>query len=313
MKKANLEHIPVISFSFSGIEHHPGFKVTLPMLHRMIYAVLYGDLIMSLVNQVLPYEINKGDADALAAKWAEKLGGQLSRHATVNYSKIKDNYKRITEEFSQISIEKTEKVKVGIVGEIFVKYSPLANNNLEKFLISEGAEVVVPGLIDFCLYIVYNNLMEYKLYHRKNIMSVVWKTLFGFIDKKKNDIISVVSKNGKFEPWTEFKKIIDIPENLISVAVKMGEGWLLTAEMLELANSGCLNIVCTQPFGRLPNHICGKGMMKPLKELKPDINIVAIDYDAGASRVKQENRLKLMLANANKSASKIAGKELQTC
>lgn len=173
MKKANLEHIPVISFSFSGIEHHPGFKVTLPMLHRMIYAVLYGDLIMSLVNQVLPYEVNKGDADALAAKWAEKLGGQLSRRAAVNCSKIKDNYKRITEEFSQIPIEKTEKVKVGIVGEIFVKYSPLANNNLEKFLISEGAEVVVPGLIDFCLYIVYNNLMEYKLCHRKNIMSVV--------------------------------------------------------------------------------------------------------------------------------------------
>ena len=303
LKKADMEQVPVISLNFYGMENHPGFKLSPKILHSMIYAVCYGDLIMSLVNQVRPYETNKGDAEALADRWTAKLGQELANDK-IRYRKVKENYKAIIADFAKIPMVKTDRPKVGIVGEIFVKYSPLANNDLERFLIKEGAEVVVPGLIDFCLYCIYNSIMDHKLYGKNKKTYPVWKFAFWLFNKKKNDISRLIKEEGTFDGWTEFDKIIDIASGVISLAVKMGEGWLLTSEMVELAESGCANIVCTQPFGCLPNHICGKGMMKPLKEILPDINIVAIDYDAGASRVNQENRLKLMLSNARRIAEK---------
>lgn len=303
LKKANMEQVPVISLNFYGMENHPGFKLSPKILHSMVYAVCYGDLIMSLVNQVRPYETNNGEAEALADRWTAKLGQELANEK-IRYSKVKENYKAIIADFAKIPMVKTDRPKVGIVGEIFVKYSPLANNDLERFLIKEGAEVVVPGLIDFCLYCIYNSIMDYRLYGKNKKTHLVWKFAFWLFNKKKNDISRLIKEEGTFNGWTEFDKIIDIASGVISLAVKMGEGWLLTSEMVELAESGCANIVCTQPFGCLPNHICGKGMMKPLKEILPDINIVAIDYDAGASRVNQENRLKLMLSNAKRIAAK---------
>lgn len=303
LKKADMEQVPVISLNFYGMENHPGFKLSPKILHSMIYAVCYGDLIMSLVNQVRPYETNKGEAEALADRWTAKLGQELANEK-IRYSKVKENYRAIIADFAKIPMVKTDRPKVGIVGEIFVKYSPLANNDLERFLIKEGAEVVVPGLIDFCLYCIYNSIMDYKLYGKNKKTYLVWKFAYRIFCKKKNDISKLIEEEGTFDGWTEFDKITDIASSVISLAVKMGEGWLLTSEMVELAESGCANIVCTQPFGCLPNHICGKGMMKPLKEILPDINIVAIDYDAGASRVNQENRLKLMLSNAKRIAAK---------
>lgn len=303
LKKANMEQVPVISLNFYGMENHPGFKLSPKILHSMVYAVCYGDLIMSLVNQVRPYETNNGEAEALADRWTAKLGQELANEK-IRYSKVKENYKAIIADFAKIPMVKTDRPKVGIVGEIFVKYSPLANNDLERFLIKEGAEVVVPGLIDFCLYCIYNSIMDYRLYGKNKKTHLVWKFAFWLFNKKKNDISRLIKEEGTFNGWTEFDKITDIASSVISLAVKMGEGWLLTSEMVELAESGCANIVCTQPFGCLPNHICGKGMMKPLKEILPDINIVAIDYDAGASRVNQENRLKLMLSNAKRIAAK---------
>ena len=303
LKKANMEQVPVISLNFYGMENHPGFKLSPKILHSMVYAVCYGDLIMSLVNQVRPYETNNGEAEALADRWTAKLGQELANEK-IRYSKVKENYKAIIADFAKIPMVKTDRPKVGIVGEIFVKYSPLANNDLERFLIKEGAEVVVPGLIDFCLYCIYNSIMDYRLYGKNKKTYLVWKFAYRIFCKKKNDISKLIEQDGTFDGWTEFDKITDIASSVISLAVKMGEGWLLTSEMVELAESGCANIVCTQPFGCLPNHICGKGMMKPLKEILPDINIVAIDYDAGASRVNQENRLKLMLSNAKRIAAK---------
>ncbi len=303
LKKANLSHIPVISLNFAGLEKHPGFKITPKLLHSMIYAVLYGDLIMSLVNQVRPYEINKGDAETLADRWTQKLGSQLANEK-IRYGKVKENYKLIISDFAKIPVLKTAKPKVGVVGEIFVKYSPLGNNNLERFLIKEGAEPVVPGLLDFCLYVVYNSIVDYKVYGRGKKTYPVYLWVYSYLCRKKRDIIDLVKAEGTFEAWASFEHITHLADNVINSAVKMGEGWLLTAEMIELAQSSCKNIVCTQPFGCLPNHICGKGMMKPIKEIIPDVNIVAIDYDAGASRVNQENRLKLMLSNAKRIAEK---------
>lgn len=305
LKKANMAHIPVISLSFAGLEKHPGFQLNLKLVHSVVYAILYGDLLMTLVNQTRPYEVNKGEAEALAERWTNQLGRDLATEK-IRYSKIKENYKQIISDFAKIPVVKTQKPKVGIVGEIFVKYSPLGNNNLERFLIKEGAEPVVPGLLDFCLYSVYNSIVDYKVYGRGKKTYPVYRWVYKYLCKKKQDIIDLIREDSTFEACTPFEDITHLADRVINVAVKMGEGWLLTAEMIELAHSGCKNIVCTQPFGCLPNHICGKGMMKPIKELMPDVNIVAIDYDAGASRVNQENRLKLMLANARRIADNTA-------
>ena len=312
LKKANLGYIPVISLSLAGIEKHPGFKLSPKMLKNMLYATLYGDLMMSLANQVKPYETAKGEADRLTEKWTDILGGELGMKGHTNYRKIKQNYQKIIGDFAKIKVEHKDTVKVGIVGEIFVKYSPLANNNLEKFLLSEGAEPVVPGLYDFLMYCVYNTLNECVLYKKNTAVYPIYKFVYRILCKKKRDVIELIKKNGIFEAWTPFEEIVALAPDLISTAVKMGEGWLLTAEMLELGKSGCTNIVCTQPFGCLPNHICGKGMMKPIKEKNPNINIVAIDYDAGASRVNQENRLKLMLFNARRVKEEIKSNEAKT-
>lgn len=298
LERAGFGHVPVISFSLAGLEKHPGFVLDIKKLHGMMYGVLYGDLMMSLANQCKPYEVEKGASEALMKKWQRKLGHELGAGGKIKYSKVKENYEQIVKDFAAIEMKKRPAVKVGVVGEIYVKYSPLGNNNLEDFLISEGAEVTVPGLVDFCLYSVYNNIMDYKLYGKSFGKYLIYKIAYKFLCGKKNDIIRIVKENSDFTPMTPFEETVDLANDYISQGVKMGEGWLLTAEMLELAHSGVKNIVCTQPFGCLPNHICGKGMMRPIKEANPGVNIVAIDYDAGATRVNQENRIKLMLANA---------------
>lgn len=302
LAKAGFGYIPVISFSFSGLEKHPGFKLSVPMVVKMVYAVMYGDIIMNLVNQVRPYEKEAGAAEKLADAWIDKLGEELGVGGRLRYKQVRRNYKKIAASFAEIPVEKRDAVKVGIVGEIFVKYSPLANNELERFLIREGAEPVVPGLFDFVLFFFYNEIMEYKLYRHHRTRYCICRVAYPILCRMKEHMSDTL-KAYKFEGMTPFKDIARMADGIIHHAVKMGEGWLLTAEMIELAHSGCNNIVCTQPFGCLPNHICGKGMMKPIKELCPDVNIVAIDYDAGASRVNQENRLKLMLANAKKNIS----------
>ncbi len=303
LEKADLGHVPVISLSLAGLEKHPGFQLTLPLLIRMMYAVLYGDLLMTLVNQCKPYELEKGAAQALADRWTDRLAEEMTTGGKGNYRQVKANYRRILEAFGAIPMERRDTVKVGVVGEIFVKYSPLGNNNLEQFLVDEGAEAVIPGLLDFCLYCVYNNLLDNKFYGMQKGVQLAYKTAYRYLLDKEKDLIDAICAHGRFEPPTLFTHTVELVQGTISMGVKMGEGWLLTAEMLELADKGVGNIVCTQPFGCLPNHICGKGMMKPIKEKNPAVNIVAIDYDAGATKVNQENRLKLMLANARQKAA----------
>ncbi len=303
LEKADLGHVPVISLSLAGLEKHPGFQLTLPLLMRMMYAVLYGDLLMTLVNQCKPYELEKGAAQALADRWTDRLAEEMTTGGKGNYRQVKANYRRILEAFGAIPMERRDTVKVGVVGEIFVKYSPLGNNNLEQFLVDEGAEAVIPGLLDFCLYCVYNNLLDNKFYGMQKGVQLAYKAAYRYLLDKEKDLIDAICAHGRFEPPTLFTHTVELVQGTISMGVKMGEGWLLTAEMLELADKGVGNIVCTQPFGCLPNHICGKGMMKPIKEKNPAVNIVAIDYDAGATKVNQENRLKLMLANARQKAA----------
>ena len=298
LEKAGYGYVPVISLSMTGLEKHPGFQLNLHLVRRMMYGVLYGDLLMTLVNQTKPYEVEPGSAQALADKWTEQLAWEMTEGGKANYRQVKANYKKILDDFAALPVKRSDKVLVGIVGEIYVKYSPLGNNNLEQFLVDEGAEVVIPGLLDFCLYCVYNNLLDHKFYGMQKKVQWAYRIAYQYLRGKERDMIEAINAHGRFAPPTLFTHTISLVQGTISMGVKMGEGWLLTAEMLELADKGVKNIVCTQPFGCLPNHICGKGMMKPIKARNPDVNIVAIDYDAGATRVNQENRLKLMLANA---------------
>lgn len=299
LKKANFEYVPVISMSFSGIEKNPGFKLTFPMLHRALYSILYGDLLMTLINQVRPRETVKGNAEALADKWVDILAKEITE-GRVSYGKVKKNYRRIIADFAKIERHNEPVVKVGIVGEIFVKFSPLGNNNLEDFLVSEGAEPVMAGLFDFLMYCFYNPIIDAKLYGKGKKTVPVYRAVCSLAGKLQGDLIKAIEEEGSFVPPSPFNKTCRANEGYISSGVKMGEGWLLTAEMLELIESGVGNIVCAQPFGCLPNHIVGKGMMKPIKEKHPGVNIVAIDYDPGATKINQENRIKLMLANANR-------------
>ena len=304
LDRAGFGYVPVVSFNFAGLESNPGFKLTLPMVHRMVYAVNYGDLLMLLLNQSKPYEITNGDSDKLAHHWIEKLTkGMENSGKLISYKEVKRNYEQIIKDFSDIPKRSENKVKVGIVGEIFVKFSPLGNNNLEEFLLSEGAQTVMPGLLDFCLYCVYNGVIDEKLYGMGKTKALISRVLMKILVNKQQDIIDAVNKEGSFEPPASFAHTCTLTEGYMGLGAKMGEGWLLTAEMLELIEQGTTNIVCAQPFGCLPNHIVGKGVMKLIKEKNPNVNIVAIDYDPGSTQINQENRIKLMLANAKQPES----------
>ena len=305
LQKAGYGYVPVISLSFISIEKHPGFSLSLPMLYKMMYAAYYGDLIMLISNQCRPYEINSGDTDKLVKKWTDILLEEMKSIKNCKYSHVKENYVKILDDFSNIPCsEKRDKIKVGIVGEIYVKFSPLGNNNLEDFLLNENAEPVVPGFLDFCLYCVLNGIVDTKFYSIRRLKAFGSRILYRYLINKQVYIRSLmIEKYPHFMPMSNFDHTRRLSKGYISLGMKMGEGWLLTSEMLELIEEGVNNIICTQPFGCLPNHIAGKGMMKPIKERNPDANIIAIDYDPGATRINQENRIKLMLSNAEKAGT----------
>ncbi len=303
LEKAGYGYVPVISLSLSSIEKHPGFKLSLNVILKMFFAAVFGDIIANLTNQCKPYELFHGDTDEVAQVCAGKIADRIKKDKFF-FNKSKESFLEIAEAFSKIPMNRTKKTRVGVVGEIFVKYSPLGNNNLEKFLLSEGAEVVCPGLIDFCLYSVYTNISDYKLYRMKKSKQFVMRLVYNALKSMQNNLIYAIGQYDVFDKPTDFEHIKSLVSEYISTGAQMGEGWLLPAEMLELAEKGVNNIVCTQPFGCLPNHIFGKGMMKPLKDKNPNINIVAIDYDPGATKVNQENRIKLMLSNAKAAMKK---------
>ena len=307
LKKSGYGHIPVISLNFGNMEDHPGFKLTLPMIYRMMYCSLYGDLLMLLSNQCRPYEKHKGETDATVRRWTDYLIEEMRQIKNIKYSHIKENYKKILDDFAKIlGNTKRDKVKVGVVGEIYVKFSPLGNNNLEQFLLSEDTEPVVPGFLGFCLYSIYNGIADYNLYGTRKLYAKGSKLIYKYLIKKQLDIRNMMIKDyPQFMPMEDFDHTRNLIKGYIGIGAKMGEGWLLTAEMLELIEDGVKNIVCTQPFGCLPNHIVGKGMMKPIKENHPGVNIVAIDYDPGATQINQENRIKLMLSNAKAENEKM--------
>ena len=299
LKQSGYGHIPVISLNISGLEKNPGFKLTLSLTAQLIYAIVYADMLMWLANQTRPYEINKGETDKLVGYWEDKLSKEYQNAVNLRIGKIKSNLINITQDFSKIAKRDEKRIRVGIVGEIYIKYAPLGNNNLEDFLANEGCEVVVPGLLDFLIFKADNRVDDIKIYGGNSIKKFLVNKFINFMLYLQKVMKSIIEEHSNYVPVTQYKELKSlVTKDYVGYGNKMGEGWLLTAEMLDLCHMGVNNIVCTQPFGCLPNHIAGKGMIRKIKENNPDSNIVAIDYDPGATKVNQENRIKLMLANA---------------
>ena len=283
LEKNGYGFIPVISLNFSGLESNPGFKLTKTMLMQVAYALLIGDLIMMVANQCRPYEVVAGSTDKAIEICMDAVTKRFTGERVIRYGEVKHLFQFVLDVFGKVRLDRTRKKKlVGIVGEIYVKFSPLGNNRLEEFLLSEGCEPV----------------LDHDLYSRNAKTAMIYKMVYQFVLSKQTDIIKMMKKDGHFRPPMAFDEVRRKSHAIIGQGVKMGEGWLLPAEMVELISEGVTNIVCTQPFGCLPNHIAGKGMIRKIREVYPQANIVAVDYDPGASKINQENRIKLMLSSA---------------
>lgn len=296
--KAEFPQVPVLSLNFAGLEKGNGLELNLKFLLKLAYSIFYGDLIMSYYNQTKPYEVNEGDSAAARERCVAQMKKALDDGS---YNKLHRNVRLLLNAFSSVSVRKEDKVRVGIVGEIYVKYSPLGNSHLEEFLLSEGCEPVVPALMDFILYCVINNVNDARFYGINKKSAFVFKLAYRWLYGKQKKIIRWTQKHGRYEPLHDFEHLRKCADKVINQGVKMGEGWLIPAEMAALAETGTDNIVCAQPFGCLPNHIAGKGAVRALKTLYENENIVPVDYDPSATRVNQENRIKLMIATAREN------------
>ena len=296
--KAEFPSVPVLSLNFSGLEKGNSLQLSVSEFIKLAYSIFYGDLVMTCYNQTKPYELTEGDAAKARVECVEKMKAALDDGS---FKKLKKCAKYILNAFAAVQVSGEEKVKVGIVGEIYVKYSPLGNSHLEDFLLSEGCEPVVPALMDFILYCVINTVNDAKFYGQKRLMAVAFRIVYRWLYGKQKKIIRLMKKQGRFEPLHDFEHLRRCADKVINQGVKMGEGWLIPAEMAALAETGTDNIVCAQPFGCLPNHIAGKGAVRAVKMLHENVNIVPVDYDPSATRVNQENRIKLMLATAREN------------
>ena len=298
LRKSGFGNVPVMSLNFSGLEKDSSLKFTVPMVRKAIAACLYGDELMALANQIRPNETHKGGADKLVAYWQSELCEQFAKKRGVNKRDMRKNFAAIAASFAAIPVEHTPRVKVGVVGEIYVKYSPLGNNHLEDFLASEGCEVCLPGLLGFVQYCVANGSETIALYGGSRLVKKVYEWVLSFIAVRERMMHDAVAQFENLHAPAMFSDTMALADGVIGLGAKMGEGWLLTTEMMELVQSGFASIVCAQPFGCLPNHVVGKGMISKIRAIHPEANITPIDYDPSATAVNQENRIKLMIAVA---------------
>ena len=303
LAKAGMEQIPVVSINMAGIETNPGFKLNADILLRAVYGAVFGDIFMRCVYRMRPYELTAGSVNECHRKWAEKCKAFVaSRHPGIpTFFRM---CRQIIEEFDRIPVSETPKPRVGIVGEILVKFAPAANNYLVELLESEGAEAVVPDLLDFMFYCFYNQIYKADQLGCSKKTARTARLGIAAMEWMRSSARKAFDKSVHFHAPTRIEEIASYAEPIVSIGNQTGEGWFLTGEMVELIKSGTQNIVCTQPFGCLPNHVVGKGVIKELRRRYPSSNVVAIDYDPGASEVNQLNRIKLMLSTAQKNLKK---------
>ena len=311
LEKVGMGHIPVISLNANGMETNPGFTLTPALLTKAMQAVVYGDIFMRVVYATRPYERETGAADRLHETWKKRCVASLSTKAP-NMVQFNRNIKGIIRDFDALPRLDIRKPKVGIVGEILVKFSPLANNHIVELLEAEGAEAVMPDLMDFLLYCFYNS--NFKADHLGGKRSTAYLCNLGIslLEYFRKTARRELAASEHFIPPSEIRELASMAEKFVSLGNQTGEGWFLTGEMLELIHTGTQNIVCTQPFGCLPNHIVGKGVIKELRRSHPEANIIAVDYDPGASEVNQLNRIKLMLSTAQKNLAKSSSAKVQS-
>jgi len=299
LKKAGMEQVPVISVNMSGFEPNPGFKLSYGLLLRLAYGAEFGDLFMRCLYRMRPYELKKGSADSLHRKLEKECQNFLTS-GSISFNKFKKLCKKIVREFDALPIdEDLVKPRVGIVGEILVKFMPAANNHLVDLLEAEGAEAVMPDLIDFMLYCFENQIYKAKYLGQSKKTGFVSNLGILALETLRSTASKELARSKHFTPHSHIADIVSYAKNIVSIGNQTGEGWFLTGEMLELIHMGVMNIVCTQPFGCLPNHVVGKGVIKKIRQEYKGANIVAIDYDPGASEVNQLNRIKLMLSTAS--------------
>ncbi len=303
LTKAGLSHIPVISLSAQGLETNSGFKYSLTMLKKAMQAVVYGDVFMNVVYKTRPYEKVPGSVNALHEKWKKVLIEDLTKKH-VSMHKFNKNIRAIVKDFDEIELLDVKKPRVGIVGEILVKFLPAANNYLVDLLESEGAEAVMPDLMGFLLYCAENSNFKRDYLGASKKSAFLSNSLIHLLEWFRSGAKKALKKSKRFTPPSTIKETAALAKDLVSLGNQTGEGWLLTGEMIELIHNGASNIVCCQPFACLPNHIVGKGVIKELRAAFPESNIIAVDYDPGASEVNQLNRIKLMLSTANKNLDK---------
>lgn len=297
--EAGYPQIPVIAISMQGIETSPGLKFRLQGIHKSVLSLLYGDLIVRVSNETRPYEKIIGSTNMLKRQWIERAKESVINHSIARFKK---DVKDIIHDFSRLEVTGERKPRVGIVGEILVKYLPEANNHLQDTLEAEGAEVIVPDLIDFFLYGLRNATHKWRMLS-KGIRNKLGADLAIKYIEYYRDIIRQELAKSKFDAPPLIRELEEMAQPFVSLGNQYGEGWLLTAEMVELIQAGAANIVCVQPFGCLPNHITGKGVIKAVREQYPQANIIPIDYDPGASEVNQVNRIRLMLSQAKENLS----------
>ncbi|MDO5422523.1 MAG: acyl-CoA dehydratase activase-related protein [Eubacteriales bacterium] len=305
LEKAGMEHIPVISINMSGLEKNPGFKITPQMVLRGMYAVVFGDVFMRCLYRMRPYEKVKGSANAMYKKW-EDVCKSFVASRNPSLPQFRKLCRQIVEDFDNLPITDERKPRVGVVGEILVKFLPAANNHLVDLLEAEGAEAVVPDLMDFLLYCFYNTNFKAEELGMKKSTATLGNLGIKALEAFRSAAAKELARSKHFDPPAHIEDLAKYAEPIVSIGNQCGEGWFLTGEMMELIHSGTNNIVCTQPFGCLPNHVVGKGVIKELRHRYPLSNIVAIDYDPGASEVNQLNRIKLMLSTAQKNLAKEA-------
>ena len=303
LTKAGLEYIPVISISAQGLESNSGFKYSLPMLKKAMQAVVYGDVFMNVVYRTRPYEKVPGSVNALHEKWKNICIRQLTKDK-VTMREFNKNIRSIVKEFDEIELLDIKKPRVGIVGEILVKFMPAANNYLVDLLEAEGAEAVMPDLMGFLLYCAENANFKKDYLGASKKSAFINNSVIKLLEWFRKGAKQALKESKRFTPPATIQETANLAKDLVSLGNQTGEGWLLTGEMIELIHNGASNIVCCQPFACLPNHIVGKGVIKELRAAFPEANIIAVDYDPGASEVNQLNRIKLMLATANKNLEK---------
>ena len=302
LERAGMPQIPVISLNANGMETNPGFKITLPLLTKAMQAVVYGDLFMRVLYATRPYEAKAGSANALHEKWKAICIKSLQKHS-LSMAEFNRNIRGIIHDFDELPRRDVQKPRVGIVGEILVKFSPLANNHVVELLEAEGAEAVMPDLLDFLLYCFYNSNFKADNLGGKRSTAHLCNMGISLLEYFRRTCRRELERSTHFLPPARIQDLASMAKHYVSLGNQTGEGWFLTGEMLELIHNGTTNIICTQPFGCLPNHIVGKGVIKELRASHPEANIIAVDYDPGASEVNQLNRIKLMLSTAQKNLS----------